>query len=353
VSAMTSTTSMTAIDYAALAERLKEHAALHDSLAAHSDEQRVWADDLRTFEAMVRGMAKQELVGWIITNGIEVPLYLHPAPQPQPAQLPKCGCRSCLTPAELLSTFVVCPKCGNKRCPKADDHRNACTDSNAPGQAPQPERQSASEPTDRCKHGVRFPHECRECEAEPSIEKIQRWRESEGLTEREPQPEPIDPHMIAAEDRYPDAEAQQGGWTYSHPHWSKCGFDDLVNSIVANAVAFYRDTRDAFRSDVIDALHRAQEIAMQGREPTEAQIEQHPDDAAVDRFAAAMKAKLAEKRAEGRGGWDDPAQCSTGFLARLLREHVEKGDPLDVGNFAMMLWNRGGATNEENNDVDR
>jgi hypothetical protein len=79
---------------------------------------------------------------------------------------------------------------------------------------------------------------------------------------------------------------------------------------------------------------------------TEAQIEQHPDDAAVDRFAAAMKAKLAEKRDEGRGGWDDPAQCSTGFLAWLLRGHVEKGDPLDVGNFAMMLWNRGGATNE-------
>jgi hypothetical protein len=64
--------------------------------------------------------------------------------------------------------------------------------------------------------------------------------EAKGLGEREPQP----------------TEAQQGGWTYSHPHWSKCGFDDLVNSIVANAVAFYRDTRDAFRSDVIDARRR-------------------------------------------------------------------------------------------------
>lgn len=72
----------------------------------------------------------------------------------------------------------------------------------------------------------------------------------------------------------------------------------------------------------------------------------HADDVAVDRFAAAMKAKLAEKRAEGRGGWDDPEQCSTTYLATLLRSHVEKGDPLDVGNFAMMLWHRGGATNE-------
>lgn len=72
----------------------------------------------------------------------------------------------------------------------------------------------------------------------------------------------------------------------------------------------------------------------------------HSDDLAVDRFAAAMKAKLAEKRAEGRGGWDDPAQCTTKHLAELLRSHIERGDPLDVGNFAMMLWNRGGSTSE-------
>lgn len=36
----------------------------------------------------------------------------------------------------------------------------------------------------------------------------------------------------------------------------------------------------------------------------------HTDDAAVDRFAAAMKAKLAKAREKGRGGWDDKAQCS-------------------------------------------
>jgi len=30
--------------------------------------------------------------------------------------------------------FVVCPNCGNKRCPKANDHRNACTNSNEVGQ---------------------------------------------------------------------------------------------------------------------------------------------------------------------------------------------------------------------------
>lgn len=66
----------------------------------------------------------------------------------------------------------------------------------------------------------------------------------------------------------------------------------------------------------------------------------HSDDLAVDRFAAAMKAKLAKKREEGRGGWEGPT-CSAEFLSTLLREHVEKGDPLDVGNLAMMLHQRG------------
>lgn len=67
----------------------------------------------------------------------------------------------------------------------------------------------------------------------------------------------------------------------------------------------------------------------------------HPDDIAVDRFASAMKAKLAKKRREGRGGWDDEEDCSALWLSSLLREHVEKGDPLDVGNLAMMLHQRG------------
>lgn len=68
---------------------------------------------------------------------------------------------------------------------------------------------------------------------------------------------------------------------------------------------------------------------------------QHSDDTAVDRFAAALKGKLARKRDQGRGGWDDPEQCSAAFLSKLMREHVEKGDPLDVGAFAMMLQQRG------------
>ncbi|QRG06147.1 hypothetical protein EZH22_24690 [Xanthobacter dioxanivorans] len=71
------------------------------------------------------------------------------------------------------------------------------------------------------------------------------------------------------------------------------------------------------------------------------EVEPHPDDLAVDRFAAEMKAKLAQKRAEGRGGWEDKEDCPAHHLSNLLRDHVEKGDPLDVANFAMMLHQRG------------
>ena len=59
------------------------------------------------------------------------------------------------------------------------------------------------------------------------------------------------------------------------------------------------------------------------------------DDASVDVFAAAMKAKLAQARAKGRSGWQT---CTPEELSRMLREHVEKGDPVDVANFCMFLW---------------
>lgn len=48
--------------------------------------------------------------------------------------IPDCWCRTC-RPVDLNDMrFVVCPDCGNKRCPRANDHRNACTGSNEPGQ---------------------------------------------------------------------------------------------------------------------------------------------------------------------------------------------------------------------------
>jgi hypothetical protein len=68
--------------------------------------------------------------------------------------------------------------------------------------------------------------------------------------------------------------------------------------------------------------------------------EAHPDDLAVDRFVAAMKAKLAKKRDEGYSGWEDAEQCSMVRLLRLLEGHILKGDPIDVSNIAMMVHQR-------------
>lgn len=47
---------------------------------------------------------------------------------------PDYWCRTCRPITLTDMRFVVCPECGNKRCPHANDHRNACTGSNEPGQ---------------------------------------------------------------------------------------------------------------------------------------------------------------------------------------------------------------------------
>lgn len=36
---------------------------------------------------------------------------------------------------EHWNGMIICPTCGNKRCPHANNHENACTRSNEPGQA--------------------------------------------------------------------------------------------------------------------------------------------------------------------------------------------------------------------------
>jgi len=59
----------------------------------------------------------------------------------------------------------------------------------------------------------------------------------------------------------------------------------------------------------------------------------------VDDFARALKAKLNEKNRKGKSGWDDPDWSEEDIL-RQLREHIDKGDMLDVAAFAMFLWNQ-------------
>lgn len=53
------------------------------------------------------------------------------------ADPPKCWCWRChydVHPMMPLTRFIVCIGCGNKRCPRATHHDNACTGSNDTGQ---------------------------------------------------------------------------------------------------------------------------------------------------------------------------------------------------------------------------
>jgi hypothetical protein len=45
-----------------------------------------------------------------------------------------CWCSTCRPVTLDDCRMVLCPTCGNKRCPHANDHRNDCTNSNLPGQ---------------------------------------------------------------------------------------------------------------------------------------------------------------------------------------------------------------------------
>lgn len=52
----------------------------------------------------------------------------------------KCWCHKCNEDCLVnglpyaMTRMILCPICGNKRCPHASDHELPCTDSNDPGQ---------------------------------------------------------------------------------------------------------------------------------------------------------------------------------------------------------------------------
>lgn len=75
----------------------------------------------------------------------------------------------------------------------------------------------------------------------------------------------------------------------------------------------------------------------------QSQINLHIDDVGINNLTNAMRLKMAYARSKGRCGWDDPAQCSGEQLAKMLVEHLTKGNAgtfEDVANFAMMLHQR-------------
>jgi len=74
-------------------------------------------------------------------------------------------------------------------------------------------------------------------------------------------------------------------------------------------------------TDVLAALH----------------VAHHTDDDAVNNFANAMRQRMTDKRAEGKAGWE---QRDTDELGLQLLRSIADGDPIDIGNYAMMLHDR-------------
>lgn len=107
------------------------------------------ADERAAFEAFMEGRFKDSIdrkrvkngdqgyfawdmiVAWIVWQGRAAMLQGTEGNSPV---IPECSCHACRPVTFADSRFVVCPDCGNKRCPHANDHRNACTASNEPSQ---------------------------------------------------------------------------------------------------------------------------------------------------------------------------------------------------------------------------
>ena len=73
---------------------------------------------------------------------------------------------------------------------------------------------------------------------------------------------------------------------------------------------------------------------------TAAPLALNVDRAAHQRFSKECGDKLADAASKGRGGWHAPHMVSGEQLARMLVEHLKKGDMRDVANFAMFLHER-------------
>ena len=62
------------------------------------------------------------------------------------------------------------------------------------------------------------------------------------------------------------------------------------------------------------------------------------DHEAVDLLAAAMKRKLDYKRSERGGGYSGWEDLEVEDLWERLAAHIVKRDPVDVANFAAMIY---------------
>lgn len=61
------------------------------------------------------------------------------------------------------------------------------------------------------------------------------------------------------------------------------------------------------------------------------------DISMIDLVSTAMKEKMHKKALEGRGGWYKLHEVKNEILIKMLKRHVDKGDMIDVLNFAAMI----------------
>ncbi len=76
------------------------------------------------------------LVEWLQNENRKMSQFLeHGSDEAITESLSGCDCHACLSrQGERAWWMVVCSLCGNKRCPRTEDCRFKCTNSNQPGQ---------------------------------------------------------------------------------------------------------------------------------------------------------------------------------------------------------------------------
>lgn len=108
---------------------IKHRSSNQDSDSNDSGEEIKQPSSKRTIgvQAFIDAMIQDEDVS--LTDEGEIPRFRCNSPV-----IADCWCHTCRPVTMNDMRFVVCPDCGNKRCPRANDHRNDCTGSNEPGQ---------------------------------------------------------------------------------------------------------------------------------------------------------------------------------------------------------------------------
>ena len=64
-------------------------------------------------------------------------------------------------------------------------------------------------------------------------------------------------------------------------------------------------------------------------------------EACVKHFESTMRKKLKFEYMQGKFGWDDP-NWTIEEIKEKIREQLEKGNWVNVANFAMFAWNKEG-----------